>query len=151
MESRNKKCSNICVGRSESQTYAVNQSLCRQGRRNVDVEKVDCRWGGDSRVMQFPSKSRSKKFKTSLCDVECCISCGRCSSLFGARKNLVLYISLFFKSDQLWFFFIFSLRRSLIGRKITFNFIFCEKFYHFFHFGKKSRSGLHPVSALLSC
>ena len=29
---RNKKCSNICVGGGESQTYTVNQSLCRQGR-----------------------------------------------------------------------------------------------------------------------
>ena len=42
-ENREVKCSNICVGKGESQTYAVNQSLCRQGRRNFGVEKVKCR------------------------------------------------------------------------------------------------------------
>ena len=54
MLNREIKCSNICVGRGESQTCAVNQNLCRQGRRNVGVEKVECRWGGDSRVMRLP-------------------------------------------------------------------------------------------------
>ena len=40
-ENREIKCSNICVGRGESQTYAVNQSVYQQGRRNVGVEKVE--------------------------------------------------------------------------------------------------------------
>ena len=56
---------NICVGRGESQTYTVNQSLCQLERQNISFEKVACMWGGDSRVMQLPSKSRSKKFQTS--------------------------------------------------------------------------------------
>ena len=30
--------------------YPVNQSLCRLGKKNVGVEKVECRLGGDSRV-----------------------------------------------------------------------------------------------------
>ena len=63
------------------QYYAVNQSLCRQGRRNIGVEKVERRLVDDSRVMQFPSKGRSKKFQTSLCDVECCRRRRRCSPL----------------------------------------------------------------------
>ena len=56
-ENREIKCSNICVGRGESQTYLVNQSLRRHGRRNVGVEKVECRCGGDSQVMRLPSKA----------------------------------------------------------------------------------------------
>ena len=62
-ENREIKCSNICVGRGESLTYAVNQRLCRQGRRNVGVEKVECRWGGDSRVMQLPSKAAVRRLR----------------------------------------------------------------------------------------
>ena len=73
------KCSNICVGRGESQTYAVNQSLCRWRRRNVGVEKVECRWGGDFRVrrvcvtlnaagiaVNVLPKSRSQRYLSSV-------------------------------------------------------------------------------------
>ena len=44
-------------------TYAVNQSLCRQRRRNVGVEKVECWWGGDSRVMRFPPKAAIRRLR----------------------------------------------------------------------------------------
>ena len=57
------KCSNIGVGRGESQTYAVNQSLCRQGRRNAGVEEVELRWGGDSRVMRLLSKAAVRRLR----------------------------------------------------------------------------------------
>ena len=62
-EDREIKCSNMCVGRDESQIYAVNQSLCHHGRRNIGVEKVECRWGGDSRVMQLPSKAAVRRLR----------------------------------------------------------------------------------------
>ena len=71
-ENREVKCFNICVGRGESETYMVKQSLYRQGKRNIGIEKVECRWGGDSRIMLLPLKGCSKKFQMSLCDVECC-------------------------------------------------------------------------------
>ena len=58
-ENREMKYSNICVGRGESRTYAVNQSLCRQGRRNVGVEKWNV--DGNSQVMQLPSKAAVRR------------------------------------------------------------------------------------------
>ena len=62
-ENREIKRSNICVDRGEWQTYAVNQSLRRQGKRNVGVEKVECRWGGGSRVMRLPSKVAIRRLR----------------------------------------------------------------------------------------
>ena len=60
---REVKCSNICVGKCESQTYAVNQSLCRQGRKNDGVEKVEYRWDSDSRAMRLPSKAVLRRWR----------------------------------------------------------------------------------------
>ena len=59
-ENRKIRCSNICAGRGVSQTHAVNQSLYRQGKGNVEVEKVECRWCGDSRVMRLPSRPQKE-------------------------------------------------------------------------------------------
>ena len=67
---REVKCSNICVGRGESQTYTVNQ-VDRQ-RRNVSVEKVECGWGWG----WFSGQ-------TSLCNVECCRRRSQCFFSLG--------------------------------------------------------------------
>ena len=77
IENQDVKCSNIYVGRGESQTNAVNQSLCRSWKKNVGIEKVEYRG-----VMWLPLKGSSKKFQTSLCNVECWRQCGRCSSFW---------------------------------------------------------------------
>ena len=73
-----KKCSNICVGRDESQTYVVNQSSFQLGMRNVGIENVECMgwWFSDHAAS---TKGRSQKVRTNLCDVECCRRRGRCS------------------------------------------------------------------------
>ena len=53
------------------------------------------------------------------------------SSLSWPRNNLGLYCSPFLKSDQLWSLFFYREGHRFI-EKITFNFIFWEKFYlHF--------------------
>ena len=116
-------------------------------------------------------KSRNKKVKTSLCDVKCCRRRGWCSSvwmcvLLSLDIERISSFIVIPSSNRINFglSLFFLPRRSQIGRKITFDFIFvrnpinislCVKPIRrdafFFLFWKKSRSRQHPVSGLLSC
>ena len=122
------KCSNICIGLVESQSYAVNQSLCRTRNENVSVEKVKYRWGWWFSGPAASIKSCSKKVKTSLCDVECCRHrvmfkrLGVHSSLSGFRKNLTSYSPPFLKSDQLWSLFFYREGHRLVEKLLLFLF-----------------------------
>ena len=85
-------------------------------------------------------KGRSKKVKTSLCDIECCTSRGRCSSsgcvLLCLNLEWILYSSLFLKSDQLWSFFIF----------FTANVVDWLKNYFWFYFFVRNSINISPCT-----
>ena len=72
-ESRNKKNVSIfvLVGVSHRLTQSTKVYVDREGETST-LKKWNVGRGGDSRIMQLPSKARSKKFQMSLCDVECC-------------------------------------------------------------------------------
>ena len=171
VESRNKKCSCICIGWGESQTYAVNQSLCRQGRRNVSIEKVECKWGGDSRVKRLLSKSAVRRLRwicvmLNVAGVAVDVLAYGWAVLLclGPQRNLVFYNSLCLKSDQIWSFFIFYRKgRRLIEELLlilffvrnSINISLCSEpmyrdAFFFFSFLKIFWSRQHLVSALQS-
>ena len=119
------------------------------GKENAGVEETECWWGGDSWVMWLPSKSRSKKFQTRLCDIECCRRRGRYSSLdlerissfidLPSSNRINFGLSLFFTAkvidwskNYFWSYFLWEIlstfhrvRSLCVGT-------------HFFHFEKIS-------------
>ena len=74
---------------------------------------MECRRSGDSQFMRLPSKAAVKKLRRvcvmlNVAGITVNVLASGCAVLlFGPRKNLVLYSFPFFKSDQLWSFFIF--------------------------------------------
>ena len=121
----------------------VNYWLTRSTRIYVDREGECQRWrsgmylGWEFSGHAASIKSRSRKVKTYYVMLNVAGVGGWCSSVWlclpsvWTLKNLVFYSSLILKSDQLFFPYFLS-RRSQIGRKISFNFIFYDKFHQHF-------------------
>ena len=87
VESRNKNVP-IFVLVVVSHTYAVNQSLCRQGWRMLALKKWNVGGGGDSRVMRLLSQAVVGSLRRVLCNVKC----------YRCRRSIFKHLALFFLS-----------------------------------------------------
>ena len=52
----------MLIGVSNRLTRSTKVYVVREGKTSA-LKKVDCRWGGDSRVMRFPSKAAVRRLR----------------------------------------------------------------------------------------